>query len=82
MKSVSFFINQLKSIGIVDSSYWRDYLTEQISLMFYNAERIAQDSGRFMTEWLLAGPNGGFLKLQVIWDGNRLITFFLFGEGR
>lgn len=70
-------LKQLQSIGIFDTPTGRAYL-ESYSQNVYKVPGVLQNNGRFMRESLLMGPNGG-LKVQSIWENNRLITIELFG---
>ena len=71
--------NQLKSIGIWDTPYWREYLNNFIVNLYNNAVNCyVQSNGRIVIEAMLYGPGGG-LKIKTIWEGLRLITIELFG---
>jgi len=74
---------QLNSIGIFDNENGRLYINEVLNNTVNNPNNIVgtQENGRIVRETLLAGPDG-FLKMETIWDGDRLITFNLFGTGR
>lgn len=70
----------LNSIGILDNSEGREYMTQQINDAFNNINSgIKQANGRISVETLASGPNG-LLKMQTIWEGNKLITINLFGS--
>ncbi len=69
-------LNKLESIGISDTEYWRAYLSEIIIKSFYDSEPYLFD-GSVARDILLCGPNG-FLKLQTIWEGVKLITMYLY----
>ena len=70
-------LKQLQSIGIFDTPTGRAYLNRYLQDV-YKTPGVLQNNGRFMRESLLMGPNGG-VKVQSIWENNRLITIELFG---
>ncbi len=71
---------QLSRIGIFDDAKGCHYLVEHLAEVLNNPSSCVkiQDNGRVLRESLLMGPTGG-LKMQSVWDGNRLITVELFG---
>ena len=68
--------NELARIGLADSAAARAYVTQQIERSFLQ-QGIEQTKGRILRETVLIGPEMGAVKLQTVWDGNRLITFFV-----
>jgi hypothetical protein len=71
-------LKQLKSVGIFDNAEGRSLLKSHLESVFNSTEGILQSNGRYLRESLLMGPNGG-LKVESIWEGNRLITVKLLG---
>ena len=72
---------QLNRIGIFDNADGRSYLTQQLQNAFTDPSNvIMQENGRILKESLLSGPNG-VVKMNSIWEGNRLITIEIFGGG-
>jgi hypothetical protein len=72
---------QLNRIGIQGDAGGRALLTEHLTMTLNNPMNILRDEGsRTIRESLLGGP-GGFLKMESIWEGNKLITMKLFGGG-
>ncbi|MNC77754.1 hypothetical protein D3C75_1297960 [compost metagenome] len=72
-------LSQLNSIGVFDNEAGRDYLQEQFTrALFDTTNATTQANGRVMKEFLLMGPNGS-VKVQSVWDGNKLITAELYG---
>lgn len=70
---------QLNRIGIQGDANGRAIVTEHLTLALNNPMNIVSQQGvRTVRESLLAGP-GGFLKIESIWDGNKLITVKLLG---
>ena len=71
---------QLARIGLPDSQSTREYLTEHLNQVVLDGNNITriQENGRIVRESLLMGPEGG-VKLQTIWEGNKLITIKIFG---
>lgn len=73
-------LRQLRSIGLGDTPSTRAYLTDQLSAVLSdptNISRVQQD-GRAVRESLLKGP-AGMIKMETVWDDNKLITVKLFG---
>lgn len=70
-------LKQLQSIGNFDTPTGRAYLSRYLQNV-YKTPGVLQNNGRFIPESLLMGPNGG-VKMQSIWENNRLITIELFG---
>ncbi|MDA1478348.1 hypothetical protein [Bacillus changyiensis] len=71
---------QLNSIGIFDNKTGRKLVLDKLTDTFNDASSIlkTQDNGRIVRESLLTGPNG-VLKVESVWDGEKLITVKLFG---
>jgi hypothetical protein len=40
---------------------------------------VVQENGRIVRDTLLMGPNGA-VKMQTIWDGQKLVTIHLYGR--
>jgi len=73
-------LTQLESIGLRDTPGTRQYLTETLERAFQQPG-VLQDNGRLVRDSLIMGPQGG-LKMQSIWDADRLITVQLFGGAK
>jgi RHS repeat-associated protein len=73
-------MGQLNRIGLNDTPASRRLVTEHLTDVFNDPStiRAVQDNGRVVRESLLSGP-GGNLKMESIWEGDRLITMNLFG---
>ncbi|EFK56015.1 RHS repeat-associated core domain-containing protein [Sphingobacterium spiritivorum] len=71
-------LRQLESVGIFDNAAGRSYLNSHLQGVYNSSKGILQSNGRYLRESLLMGPNGG-IKVESIWDGNRLITVKLLG---
>ncbi|MCP3660258.1 MAG: hypothetical protein GY830_08115, partial [Bacteroidetes bacterium] len=71
-------LRQLESVGIFDNTAGRSLLENHIKSVFSGTKGIIQSNGRYLRESLLMGTNGG-LKVESIWEGNKLITIKLFG---
>jgi len=71
-------LNQMNRIGISDTAANRAYMTTALTNAFHYAQPIAQGNGRYLREFLLMGPLGG-LRVETIWEAERLITIFLIG---
>ncbi|MEY9977998.1 hypothetical protein [Lysinibacillus sp. RC79] len=71
---------QLNSIGIFDDATGRKLVLDNLSDAFDNPSSIlkTQENGRIIRESLLSGPNG-VLKVESVWDRERLITVKLYG---
>jgi len=71
---------QLSSIGLHDTPATRKYLTDHLHAVASTASNIArtQANGRVVRESFLMGPNGS-VKLETVWEGNKLITGQIFG---
>jgi len=73
-------VTQLKSIGLNDTPATRKLLAEHLDSVINNADNIVktQANGRVVRESLIVGPHGS-VKIETIWEGNRLITGNIFG---
>lgn len=71
---------QLNRIGIFDNKVGRDAPAAHLTGVFDDARSVVRvnGDGMLVRDGLLAGPRG-LLKSETIWDGNRIITGFLFG---
>ncbi|MFJ7647696.1 hypothetical protein ACIQ1H_09110 [Lysinibacillus sp. NPDC097279] len=71
---------QLNSIGIFDDATGRKLVLDNLSEAFEDPLSIlkVQDNGRIVRESILLGPNG-VLKVESVWDEERLITILLYG---
>jgi len=71
---------QMERIGLSDSAASRIMLQQHLEAVVNDASNIArtQSNGRIVRESLLMGPRGG-VKVESIWEGDRLITVNLFG---
>lgn len=70
---------QLNRIGIHGDARGRELLTEHFAMVLNNPMNIVKEQGaRTVRESLLSGP-GGFLKMESVWENNKLITVKLFG---
>ena len=73
-------LRQLESIGLPDNVVTRQYLLRHLKNAYADPSNIirVQENGRVIRETLLTGPQG-VVKLETIWDGNRLITGEIYG---
>lgn len=71
-------LRQLESVGIFDNSTGRALLKLHLETVYNTVKGTAVIGGRIMRESLLMGPYGG-LKVQSIWESNKLITIILLG---
>ncbi|OFX71599.1 MAG: hypothetical protein A2W96_10665 [Bacteroidetes bacterium GWD2_40_43] len=71
-------LRQLESVGIFDNAAGRSLLNSHLEGVYNGTKGVLQSNGRYLRESLLMGPNGG-LKVESIWEGNRLITVKLLG---
>jgi RHS repeat-associated protein len=71
-------LRQLESIGIFDNVAGRTLLRSNLASVYTSSEGILANNGRILRESLLMGPNGA-VKVESIWEGNKLITVKLFG---
>jgi len=84
--------NELRRIGIHDTPSGRATVERHLNEVIRNPNNILRTETRSYTptggtpvtytvtirESLLAGP-GGFVKLETIWNGNRLLTIIIYG---
>ncbi len=72
----------LESIGIYDTVENRDYLLSHIEASFFDSNNVirTQQDGRIVKDSLLMGLRGA-LRMETIWQGDKLITFFLKSGG-
>ncbi|MFI5955998.1 WXG100 family type VII secretion target [Cryptosporangium sp. NPDC051539] len=70
---------ELHKIGIRDDPAGHALLNQHFRRVYDDPTSVVgkQDNGRMVREGLLAGPLG-FLKTETVWEGNRLITGFLY----
>jgi len=71
-------LRQLESVGIFDNAAGRSLLNSHLESVYSGTKGILQSNGRYLRESLLMGPRGG-LKVESIWDENKLITVKLLG---
>ncbi len=71
-------LKQLQSVGIYDNTVRRSLLQNHLKSVYRDTQGILQSNGRYARESMLMGPNGA-LKMESIWEGNKLITVKLFG---
>ena len=72
---------QLRSIGLGDTPATRQLLKDHFTQVANDPSNIAKinpENGRIIRESLLSGPKG-CVKVESIWDANKLITANLFG---
>ena len=75
----SDMLRQLNRIGIQDTPQAREYIANLLNQSLYDASNIVNIAGGKCTrEILIAGPQG-FVKMQAVWEGTKLITMNLFG---
>lgn len=72
----------LQSIGIYDTIENRNYMVRHIEAAFYDLTNIirVQPDGRIIKDSLLMGKRGA-LRMETIWQKNKLITIFLKSGG-
>lgn len=71
-------LRQLESVGIFDNSAGRSLLQNHLKNIYTGTKGLVQPNGYYLRESLLMGPRGG-LKMESIWEGNKLITVKLIG---
>lgn len=71
-------LRNLNRIGIYDNAAGMAYLRGHLNQTFNSTKGVLQSNGRVLRESLLMGPNGG-VKVNSIWEGDRLITIILKG---
>lgn len=64
--------------AVVINAAGRSLLNSHLRSVYSSTKGILQTNGRYLRESLLMGPNGG-LKVESIWEGNKLITVKLIG---
>ena len=74
-------LRRLENVGLPDTAATRQYLSQHLSETYANPASVlrTQENGRIVRESLLMGPNG-VVKMETIWDGNRLITGTVYPE--
>jgi len=74
-------LQQLESIDLSDTAATRNFLTGHLTKVLNDPSNIVkiQENGRVVRESLLMGPQGG-LKLESVWEANKLITMVLHGS--
>jgi len=72
--------SQLSKIGVYDDVAGRQILTDHFNNTLANNSTtiLAENAGRVEISSLLSGP-GGFLNVQSVWEGSKLITFWFIG---
>jgi hypothetical protein len=70
-------LGQLQSVGLYDTPATRDLIQKELVRVF-SQPGVAQEGGRIVRDSLIMGPNGG-LKMESIWEGEKLITIILYG---
>jgi hypothetical protein len=71
-------LRQLESVGIFDNAAGRSLMNSHLESVYSGTKGILQTNGRYLRESLLMGPRGG-LKVESIWEGNKLISVILLG---
>jgi hypothetical protein len=73
-------LRQLERIGLPDSPATRQLLNDHLTDVLNDPSNISrvQQNGRVVRESLLTGPRGS-VKLETIWEGNKLITTQIYG---
>ena len=71
-------LSRLMHIGISDTPQNREYMSNILKKAFQDRKinGFLQDNGRYIVDSILSGP-GGTIKMQSIWEENRLITIIL-----
>lgn len=74
-------LQQLESIGLSDTAVTRNFVTDHLTKVLNDSSNIVkiQENGCVVRESLLMGPQGG-LKLESVWEANKLITMVLHGS--
>jgi hypothetical protein len=71
----------MESVGLPDTPATRQLLKEHLTQVLNNPNNISSvqsETGRVVRQSLLMGPRGA-LKVESVWDGNKLITVVLKG---
>ncbi|MBK7844376.1 MAG: hypothetical protein IPJ71_11870 [Bdellovibrionales bacterium] len=73
-------LKEFKGIGLFDNPETRALLKDSLVKTLRDPSSIAKplEGGRILRESLISGPNG-HLKIESIWDGNKLITVIVKG---
>lgn len=71
-------LRKLQSIGIFDNKAGRSLMKSHLESIYSSTKGILQSNGRYLRESILMGPNGG-VKVESVWEGNKLITVKLLG---
>lgn len=71
-------LRQLESVGIFDNAAGRSLLNSHLESAYNGSRVVLQSNGRYLRESLLMGPREG-LKVESVWEGNKLITVKLIG---
>jgi RHS repeat-associated protein len=71
-------LRQLESVGIFDNAQGRSLMRSHLEDVYSGTQGVVQSNGRYLRESLLMGPRGG-LKVESVWEGNKLITVKLLG---
>jgi hypothetical protein len=73
-------LRQLERIGFSDTPENREYMTNYLDSVYRDPTNIVevQAESRVVKESLLMGRRGG-VKMQCVWQGEKLITIKLFG---
>lgn len=73
-------LQQMEPIGLSDTPINRLIVEEHLQNVVRNPNNIVRNQGERQTrESLLMGPNGG-VKLQTVWENDKLITINVFGR--
>jgi hypothetical protein len=74
-------LRRLENIGLPDNPANRQSLLQHFSETYNNSASVVriQENGRVVRESLLMGPNGA-VKIETIWEGNKLITGAVYPE--
>jgi RHS repeat-associated protein len=75
-------LKKMQGIGIFDTVANRAYLQGYFNSVLRNSANVVfrQANGTTVRESLLMGPSGG-LKMTSFWQGDRLMSFILYGGG-
>ncbi len=77
-RSISM-LKKLQSVGTYDNKAERSLLQSHLKSVYSSTGGILQSNGHYLRESILMGPNGA-LKVESVWEGNKLITVTLFGR--
>jgi hypothetical protein len=75
-------LRQMERVGLPDTPENRTLMAEHFGKVLNDSTSIAKElsGGRVTRESLLMGPKGA-VKVESIWEGEKLITFKLLGGG-